>query len=493
MSLDARDYAILGPLPLSPRTLLAGKLLALAMFVSTVAVAVNLVPTVFFPFILLTSSAANLSVFLFPVLMVSHGVACMAAALFGFLAIVSLRGVLVTVLGPRLFRHLSLPVQFVAGLGLLGGYFSFSTSGLQHGDARIYLSPPMWFLGLYETLTSFVMARVTAPLKEWQVGYETLAAQTYATYLPTFRSLAGIGLGALALACVAGAGLYLAGHLRHTSDLRQQATVAPGGRRHRRYLLRRIARRVIVRDPVAQASYFFTLQTLARSTRHKIYVAAYLAAGCLLAYFTLFPSIAKGAAQMAGPPQVPLLSIQFLIAGLLLVGLRGAFTIPVELRANWLFRLTAVGGEARLLAGVRRALITGLVPAFALSAGIHALAWDARTGLLHAGFGLLWALILMEALLVGLEKLPFTCPFVGGKANLKVRWPLYLAAYLMYVPGFATLERLALSTNRWSIVLALALTFTLLLQMACRRVRPTCRSGFVFEEAPDPATLSLGL
>jgi len=133
-----------------------------------------------------------------------------------------------------------------------------------------------------------------------------------------------------------------------------------------------------------------------------------------------------------------------------------------------------------------------LVPAFAVSALIHSIIWDARTGLLHAGFGLLWALILLEALLAGLEKLPFTCPYVGGKANLKVRWPLYLAAYLVYVRGFATLERLALASDSRSALLAGALAGLLLGQVAYRALRRS-RPALVFDELPDPDTLSLGL
>ncbi len=57
--LDVRDIAILGPLPLMRRTLLLAKLGALAQFVVAFAAAVNAIPSVVYPLILVRDVAAQ--------------------------------------------------------------------------------------------------------------------------------------------------------------------------------------------------------------------------------------------------------------------------------------------------------------------------------------------------------------------------------------------------------------------------------------------------
>jgi hypothetical protein len=184
------------------------------------------------------------------------------------------------------------------------------------------------------------------------------------------------------------------------------------------------------------------------------------------------------------------------LAFFLIVGVRVVFTIPAELRANWTFRLTA-GGEVdvkRYLAGVRRAVAFCLVlPFFAALLPVHAALCGLRIAALHFGFGFLWALVLAELLLLGFTKLPFTCPHVSGKGNLKVFWPAYLFAFLTYAYGFAALERVALRTPGWSAALAGSLLILLVGLAAYRSRLLSRRSGFVFEELPDPAVVALGL
>jgi hypothetical protein len=495
LSLDARDYAILGPLPISPRTLLLGKLAGLALFIGTVAAAANLIPTVFFPFALLTASSASISVPGFLLLIIAHGVACLLAAIFGFFAVLALRGVLLNLLGSRIFRRISVFVQFAVGLVILVAAWGFSIprSAITERAQAVYASPLMWFLGLYETLAAPALTRVTGPMSEWQVPVKTAARTTYEGYLPVFHQLAWCALAAFAIAALVGLALYFAGHFRSSAEHRQQSATEPG--RHRRRLapaVARLARRTVVRDPVGQASFFWTLEVLGRSARHRLYLAGYLAVACLLAYGTLAPVLLKHA-TLPRSPSLAFLSIQYVIAFFLLAGLRFAFTMPAELRANWLFRMTTVGQVNRLVGGVRRAVwAAALVPFFLASAFVHAALWGLPTALLHAGIGLLWALVLFEALLGTLRKLPFTCPHVG-QGNLKTRWPLYVVAYLLCTTGFARAEQWAAQTPRRTpaLVLTLAVAFSLLFVRGSllRRRAPE----FVFEEAPEPAALALGL
>jgi hypothetical protein len=189
------------------------------------------------------------------------------------------------------------------------------------------------------------------------------------------------------------------------------------------------------------------------------------------------------------------LAIQPILVFALVLGLRAAFTIPSELKAAWLFRLVA-GGEVegrRYQSGVRRASVACfVVPALTLLLPIHAMLWGAHVALLHFVFGVLWAMVLVEATFLALAKLPFTCPHVPGAARLKFLWPAYLAAFIAYTYGFARVEYEAIRANA-CVPLVGTLAGTYVAVVIYRRLRTRRPRPFVFYEAPDAAVTTLGL
>jgi hypothetical protein len=495
LSLDARDYAVLGALPIPPRALLAGKLLALAGFVIAVIVAVNAVPTILFPLISLSATGLTLPLSQAGRMVLGHAVSCVGAAVFGFLAILALRGLLLTVLGPRWFRHVALPAQFAVAVGLVIAFVSLPSSPAG-GGAAVLLSPPMWFLGLYEIISGPTMFRAAGlfELQKWQVAREHRARDLYLSYQPMFSDLAMAAVAALAVAAAVAFALYFAAHFRHAAHLRQTDASQPAGAHRLRRRLAGLARRVLVRDPLAQATFFFTLQALGRSVRHKLYVAAYLAAGVLITYVTLAPVIVRRPAWLFTTPRLPTLWVQLVLSFFLLVGLRAVFAIPAELRANWLFRLTVVGDPRRYLAGVRRAVEACVVaPLFLVLLPLHAMLWGPRAALLHAVFGVLWALVLLDVLMLHLEKLPFTCSHVSGKGGIRAFWPVYPAGFIIYAYWFARREEQALAPGGSPVVLALVLLVVLIGLRLYRDRQFARRSGFVFSELPDTAAITLEL
>ncbi len=495
LSLDGRDYAILGSLPIASHTLLAGKVAALALFVSAVAVAVNLVPSFFFPLVYLSSGAVTLPLPLVGVLMAGHAAACVGAALFAFLAILVVRALLLLVLGANLFRRVSLPVQFAGGLALVIGFFSsLSMSSLTARSAAVYLSPPMWFLGLYEVITAPTLARASREPRLWTPADTPAARATYAAYEPIFRQLAPIALVALAAVALAAGALYLASFIVHASQLRQQATTQPARAGRVRALVGHAIRRWVVRDPVQRAVFFFTLQTLGRSARHKLYLAGYVGAGVLLIYSSLAPLVMGREPWGGSTPSLPLLSVQFVLSFFLLVGVRVVFTIPAELRANWLFRLTTGSDVRRHVEGVRRAgQLAVVVPFFGCLFPLHLALWGWRIALTHTVFGILWAFVLLDVLLLSLEKLPFTCSHVAGKGNLRVLWPLYIAGYGVYAYWFAGRERDVLFSPAASAALAAVLCLVLGGLAVYRRHLLRRRAGFVFADISDATNITLDL
>ena len=265
LALDARDFAILGPLPIERRVLVGAKLRALALFAAAFAVAVNAIPTLVYP--ALSMGTLPISFARVGWVMIVHAATSVAAATFAFLALVALREVLRGLLGARLFRRVSVVVQFasvlalVTALLLLPGLSSrISSPVLSRGGPAVYLSPPMWFLGLYETLRAGAVlgapgADVPGRRDLWKTAADQRARSVYRGHEPVFHRLAGIALAALAIAGVVAIGGYAINARRVVGH------VSVSESRVRRWLRRRVSfatARVVVRHPVSQAGFFFT-------------------------------------------------------------------------------------------------------------------------------------------------------------------------------------------------------------------------------------------
>jgi hypothetical protein len=59
----------------------------------------------------------------------------------------------------------------------------------------------------------------------------------------------------------------------------------------------------------------------------------------------------------------------------------------------------------------------------------------------HAAWSTLLSLVLIQVLVFRLDKIPFTCTYLPGKANLKMWWWLYLFGFTTYAYTMAELER----------------------------------------------------
>ena len=66
--------------------------------------------------------------------------------------------------------------------------------------------------------------------------------------------------------------------------------------------------------------------------------------------------------------------------------------------------------------------------------------YDLRMVALHALFASLLSLFLIKLLLFRFDKLPFTCMYIPGRANLKALWLPYLLSFLAYSFGTTGLE-----------------------------------------------------
>ena len=132
----------------------------------------------------------------------------------------------------------------------------------------------------------------------------------------------------------------------------------------------------------------------------------------------------------------------------MLIGMRTLFAMPVELGANWIFRLREPADRRAVVGGVGAGDARGLRRAGrAVAAGLTGWLWGARVGILHGVFCGLMGLALVEVLLVRFCKVPFTCTYFPGTARVRVLWPAYLAAFTTYAYTSAALETDILLTH----------------------------------------------
>ena len=152
---DLRDYRALAALPVRPRQIFGAKLTALVLVAAAALVTINFLPSLGFPALSSGRWAIQPSVGL---RVWAHAAASMAACSFLFFGLVALQGVLLNLLRPRAFGRVTGYLQgFLVAAMLSLIVLSFSIGPpilsfvLRPEWAR--LLPPMWFAGLYQSLS----------------------------------------------------------------------------------------------------------------------------------------------------------------------------------------------------------------------------------------------------------------------------------------------------------------------------------------------------
>ena len=106
-----------------------------------------------------------------------------------------------------------------------------------------------------------------------------------------------------------------------------------------------------------RASFHFVGQILFRSPRHVLYIGIFLAIGisaAIIAAMELMSVVHGKNLSMAVRLDEALLLGPRLLAFFLLVGMRVCFAVPVDLDANWLFRLSPKQQIQRPSAGISK-------------------------------------------------------------------------------------------------------------------------------------------
>jgi hypothetical protein len=170
------------------------------------------------------------------------------------------------------------------------------------------------------------------------------------------------------------------------------------------------------------------------------------------------------------------------------------FSIPLELRANWVFRVLPIPGVTGCLAAIRRSLyLLAVAPTWTILAAILFWLWPWRVAAEHLLLLGLLSVIVAELSLHGFQKIPFTCSYLPGKSYFHMVTLAFVGLMFLTVKG-AELER----TSFDSPVLFAGITAICIAAAGVARWRTSAQakseeSIVQFQELEIPAIQELGL
>lgn len=463
-----RDYLALAGLPIKPREIFTAKAAALIVFAGALIAAVNLLPSFMLPAVSLGRYQRD--AFLSAITLFASA---SMAGFFLFFVLVALQGVLLNAMPARWLAGTSLFVQGLLLIGFLCAIpLALSIPGLYWAmDGRpgfaIWL-PPVWFLAIDQ---------------RWLGNHEEYV-----------RRLAGIGTLGLAGSAAAAAGVYLWSYRHHRVSLLESSVDPPRPAWNR---MRAWALDWSIRRPEEQAVFAFMTKTLTRSSHHRLVLTAYAGIGVAIvtttfAWLALAPTF-RGFDVITFKLQQAALSVPLALSLFLLTGFRYLFRLPVELRANWVFRVNEGGNRRRFLEAVERFLTWfAVIPVAAVTFPLEIALLGWIDGAVGAVLATMTALILEEFVLFEFQKIPFTCSYLPGRRNLVETVMLYGAGVAAYIVVLS----LALAACLPEPSLALMLFGLLLAGWAyLRRVRAEAAEmgALEFEEEMEPAIHTLSI
>lgn len=455
---DLRDYRALGALPLRPRQIFAAKLLTLLIAAMAALLAVNCAPSGAFPMLSKSHWAFQTRL---GARVGAYAVASTAAGAFFFFGLVALQGVLLNLLHPRGFRRVTGYLQgLLVGTMLSLIVLSFSINPrivqtLVESGWSQWL-PPFWFMGLCQ--------------------------RGFGDPDPAIQALAHRGVIGVLTALVLALSTYAISYRRHRTLL-MEGPGGPAKERRPGVLLN-----WLLPDPRQRGVVGFMMQTLTRSGHHRMILMGY----CGIAFALLLSGIA-GMGSLVDHERLAAASfVYFHVIALLslLIGARHLFSLPIELKANWMFQITEREAHGEWLRAVDRFVFFWGALLWAVPFPLE-LRWLGWRGLTEVTLSLMLGLLSYDWFFSSWNKLPFTCSYLPGKTP---GWILAVQFFAV-VALVPVLQTLLLATLYSTLTFAFVLSALI---AAWMRVHALRRDGWIelrlkFDEAPEPAIHGLNL
>ena len=433
--LDRRDYSNIVPLPISLRRIFLGNLAAILLLAAVMTLDVNAASFVLFP-IVVAGSQDSLS--LMVRFAAGHAATVALASAFSFFAVFAVIGLLMAVLPHAVFRRVSFYVRFAIALcflSLLATSFAVPSFLAQVASANrtaVNLLPPVWFLGVGQTL--------------WGNGSDAFYSQM------TRVALLAMGV-CLAVALLA----YALSFRRSFIRIPETAEAGPLPRSQFHFFPAAWFDGAILRDLPQRACFHFITRTLLRSETHLQVAAAFFAMGLVVSAQALVSAFHAHGAAMLRAPSEDLLAIPFILCFCIVLGIRLAFEIPSDLRANWVFALWIDANALQARPIARKILLTFsltlVAPVCFASSWIF---WGFGSALLHTLAFSGCTVAFVELLLLRFRKIPFTCSYPPFQSNSALIFVAYFFGFLIFTGYLPELEVWSLA-DPWRVVFFLPL------------------------------------
>lgn len=410
---DLLDVFVLTTLPIRDRRLFLARVAAIAFFIVGFLLDANFLAPLVLP---ASFDPPNL-----PRLLAGHIFAVLASGLFSAAFILALQGVLLSALGERLFRRLSLVLQGLSISVLLMLLLLFPVlSGavpvfIQSGSPFVRFCPPFWFLGIYQRILEGPSA------------------------LPIYGKLAQTGCIALMVTVAVAMLAYPLAYLRRVREL----IVGPGTHDTRSLIapaIHRTLHATLLREPARRAVFHFISQTLLRVQRYRIYLVLYGGVGLSVVVASVLRlSVSHGEVHFEVSPDGIRAAIA-IVSFWTIAGLRMAFVSPGNRQGSWAFRIVhgrppVIDTAMHLLRAAQHwalvwaAIVTltaGVV--FRVFAPAELLTWPATASMAIIAAGL--CLLLTDLLFINVKTVAFT----GDTAREQPNLALTLLKYFTFLP-----------------------------------------------------------
>jgi hypothetical protein len=474
---DLLDIFVLTTLPIPNRRLFMARVAAILVFIFGFLFDANLLALLLFPIVADPPNIARL--------FAAHLLAVAGSGFFAAAFVLALQGALLSILGERVFRRISLLLQgfmiaaFLMMLLLYPMFTSMVAVSFKSNSVFAFCFPPFWFLSIYQCLIEGASA------------------------LPIHVRLAEIGCAGL---------LTIFGVVLLTYPIayqrRMRQLVEGAGRRDTRnragWLPHKLLHLTILRSPLRRAVFHFISQTLLRVQRYRIYLV--ICGGAGLSFVIAVILRVNVVHNRIG--------IQFSADGLrcaigiiafwTIAGLRMAFVSPGNQQGSWAFR--AVHGRPprfdsaieQLQAAKIWVCLWGVIVTFGFCLAFRAIAppemltWPATASQLLTAAGM--SLLLTDILFFNVK----TVPFAGEQAREQSNIAISVVKYFVFVPAAASIPLLLESWMETRVLhLILAAVFLAVAHLAIQNrhramIREYC-SMPELEEGEEEFPMKLGL
>jgi hypothetical protein len=459
---DKRDILILGPSPVRTGTLFMAKFIAFLVAPGLGVIAMNIFVGIFWPIFFRSNNAGFLGTLrAWP----AYWIAILLVSAFSVFTVLAFQGLTSTLMPRQLFLRLS-PFLQAAFVSLCVGLYFLEPSlespealTSPHNQRLLEFLPSYWFLAIFNQLNG--------------------------SFHPAFAHLERRGWIGISVAAFGACAALLLSYVLKMRALVEQPDIVPSATS--------VSWEPKWVSPLTQVLIFFTLRTSLRSRRHRMMLGFYLGLGgsCAVGYANRFLG---GFHSVDGTISVAFLLITIVIMILTIFSLRTVAAIPISPLANWIIRITQVRPARDYHKAIRISWVAlGLAPASLVTAAILVLVYPWAPALGHFLLLLSLGFLLVELCLYTFQKIPFTCSYLSGKAQINfVFWACLMLIFRLMADG-AEIESRMLRHLRSFIGLVLIVAIAASITRYLNESRASSTDELQFEDEDSSELTSLGL